>query len=127
VIRGIIFLVVAGALVWCGATVKLGKKTTFGHIQSIWKSEATQDMVEGVKEKAGPLVDKAKRGVEAGVREAAKDEKAPAPAAPKPEAVTPAPDAGTAAEQPKTAKPGKSKSKSKPKATTETATPAAER
>jgi hypothetical protein len=105
VIRGIIFLLVVGSLVWCGATVKLGKKTTFGHIQSIWKSDEAQDMVEGVKEKAGPLVDKAKRGVEAGVREATKDDKAaPAPGA-KPEAEVVTPGSETAPRPPATTAP----------------------
>jgi hypothetical protein len=118
VIRGLLFLLIAGGLVVCGATVKLGKRTAFGHIKAIWESEATQDMVEGVGEKAGPLVDKAREeihDVTAPDKPKAKEATpAPTPAptlAPAAEAV----DAGAA-----TAKP-KSKSKSKP-ATTAPAT-----
>jgi len=78
VIRFIVMLVLVGMLTWCGATVKLGKRTFFGHVGAIWKTEEAQDMKEGVKEKAGPAADKLKRGVEAGYREATKEEDAPA-------------------------------------------------
>lgn len=91
-IRFIIFLLIAGALAYCGATVKLGKRTFFGHVQAIWKTEEVQEMKDGIKEKAGPAVDKVKRGVEKGIEEAKKDEgsagsagsgsAAPAPATP---------------------------------------------
>jgi hypothetical protein len=73
-IRFIIFLLIAGALAYCGATVKLGKRTFFGHVQAIWKTEEVQEMKDGIKEKAGPAVDKVKRGVEKGIEEAKKDE-----------------------------------------------------
>jgi hypothetical protein len=91
-IRFIIFLLIAGALAYCGATVKLGKRTFFGHVQAIWKTEEVQEMKDGIKEKAGPAVDKVKRGVEKGIDEAKKDSSgsgsagsgsaAPAPATP---------------------------------------------
>jgi hypothetical protein len=74
-IRFIIFLLIAGALAYCGATVKLGKRTFFGHIQAIWKTDEVQDLKEGVKDNAGPMVDKVKRGVKKGYEEATKDEK----------------------------------------------------
>ena len=73
-IRFIVFLLIAGALAYCGATVKLGKRTFFGHVQAIWKTDEVQDMKEGFKEKAGPAVDKVKRGVEKGIEEAKKDD-----------------------------------------------------
>ena len=69
VIRGLIFLLVVGMLAYCGATVKLGKKTAFAHILSIWKADETREMVDGVKETGGPVVDKVKRGIEAGYRQ----------------------------------------------------------
>lgn len=73
-IRSLIGLVILLTLVVCGATVKLGDRTFFGHVRRIWKSDETQEMVKGVKEKSGPVVDKVKRGVKAGVKEAtAKD------------------------------------------------------
>ncbi len=69
-IRSLITLVVVGFLVIVGATVPLGDKTFFGHVRQIWSAEETQDLVEAVKEKSGPMVERVKRGVEAGVREA---------------------------------------------------------
>lgn len=91
-IRLFVTVVLLGMLTWCGATVKLGKRTFFGHISAIWNTEEAQDMKEGVEEKAGPVVkdlkegvkenagpaaEKLKRGVEAGYREATKSEPPP--------------------------------------------------
>jgi hypothetical protein len=73
-IRLIVIIVLAVVLAYCGATVKLGKRTFFGHVQAIWKTDEVQDMKEGFKEKAGPTVDKVKRGVKKGIEEAKKDE-----------------------------------------------------
>ncbi len=88
-IRLILLLAIAAGLAYCGATVKLGKRTFFGHIQAIWKTEQVQDMKDGIKEKAGPAVDKVTRGVKKGIEEATKEEgsagsgsAAPAPATP---------------------------------------------
>jgi hypothetical protein len=72
-IRLLVFLLLAGALAYCGATVKLGKRTFFGHIQAIWETEQVQDLKQGVREKAGPAVDKVKRGVKAGLEAAEGD------------------------------------------------------
>ena len=66
VIRFIVTLAALIALVWAGATVKVGKHTFFGHVRAIWHTEQVQDLKEGVKEKAGPAVDRVKRGIEAG-------------------------------------------------------------
>lgn len=76
-IRGLITLVVVGFLVVLGATVKLGKRTFFGHVSAIWNTQEAKDMRDGVGEKAGPVVDKIERGVKAGVKEATKDDPAP--------------------------------------------------
>ena len=73
-IKLIIMLALAGALAYCGATVKLGKRTFFGHVQAIWKADEVQDMKDGIKEKAGPTMDKVTRGVKKGLEEATKDE-----------------------------------------------------
>ena len=58
-------ILIIGALAYCGATVKLGKHTFFGHIRAIWHTEEVQDLKHGVEDKAGPTVDKLKRGGEA--------------------------------------------------------------
>ena len=73
-IRLFIWLVLAVALVWCGATVKLGKRTFFGHVSAIWSTPEAQDMKNGIEEKAGPVVNKVERGVRAGYREATNDD-----------------------------------------------------
>lgn len=73
-VRLIIFLTLAIGLAYLGATVKLGKRTFFGHIRAIWATEEVQDLKHGVEEKAGPAVDRVKRGVKAGIEAAEKDE-----------------------------------------------------
>ena len=72
-IRFLLMLIIIGALAYVGATVKLGKRTFFGHIQAIWKTEEVQELKKGVEEKAAPAVEKVKRGVKAGMDEADKD------------------------------------------------------
>ena len=67
-IRLLIFLALAIGLTVCGSTVKLGKRTFFGHVRAIWHTEEVQDLKEGVKDKAGPTADRVKRGVEAGYK-----------------------------------------------------------
>ena len=78
-IRLLVWLVLAVALVWCGATVKLGKRTFFGHVSAIWSTPEAQDMKNGIEEKAGPVVDKVERGVKAGYREATRSDGGSAP------------------------------------------------
>lgn len=72
-IRSLISLAVIVGLIYIGATVKLGQRTLFGHVSQIWATDETQDLVEGVKETSGPMVDKIKRGVKAGLEEANKE------------------------------------------------------
>ena len=71
--RLLITLAIVIGLAFCAATVPLGKRTFFGHVKAIWSSDEAKDLREGVKDKAGPTVDKVKRGVKAGVKEAKKD------------------------------------------------------
>lgn len=66
-IKLLIYLALAAGLAYCGATVKLGKRTFFGHIRAIWATEEVQDLKHGVEEKAAPAVERVKRGVEAGL------------------------------------------------------------
>ena len=72
-IRFFITVAIIGTLAFLGATVKMGKRTLFGHVGAIWSTKEAKDMREGVGEKAGPVVDKLERGVKAGFREASKD------------------------------------------------------
>jgi hypothetical protein len=73
-LRTLMFLVVATAFVYVGATVTLGNRTLFGHIGNIWAADETQELVDGVKQASGPAVDKVKRGFEAGLEEARRDD-----------------------------------------------------
>jgi hypothetical protein len=73
-VRLIVILALAAGLAYVGATVKLGNRTFFGHIRAIWATEEVQDLKHGVEEKAGPAVEKVKRGVKAGIEAAEKDE-----------------------------------------------------
>jgi hypothetical protein len=66
-IRAVIWLVIIGAFVWFGATVKLGNKTFFGHVRAIWHTQEAQDLKHGVQEKAGPAERKLEKGVKAGI------------------------------------------------------------
>ena len=74
-IRLLVLLALAGALAFCGSTVKLGNRTFFGHVRAIIGTEEVQDLKEGVKEKAGPAADRVKKGVEAGYKAMTEDEK----------------------------------------------------
>lgn len=67
-------LVLLAALVYCGATVPLGERTFFEHMSRIWSTNEAQELVEGVKETSQPVVDKLKRGVEAGYEEITRDD-----------------------------------------------------
>ncbi len=69
-LRTLISLAILAAFVVCGATVKLGDRTLFEHVGRIWQSEEAQEMVDGVKKKSGPVVERVKRGVKAGVEAA---------------------------------------------------------
>jgi hypothetical protein len=73
-IRFLLFLMLAGALAFLGATVKLGNRTFFGHVRAVWATDEAQDMKQGVEQSAKPMLQKVKRGVEAGYREATRDD-----------------------------------------------------
>jgi hypothetical protein len=72
--RWIFILAIATGLAYCGATVKLGERTFFGHVRAIWATDEVQDLKDGVKEKAGPAAKRVKRGVEKGIEAATEDE-----------------------------------------------------
>jgi hypothetical protein len=78
------FLVVA----WFGATVKLGSRTLFEHLHAIGQTKESQDLADGAKHAAEPLVDDVKRRIGHGEKADKADKQAQLPAAP--------PDAGAA-------------------------------
>ena len=79
-IRLLFWLVIAATFVVCGSTVKLGKRTLFGHVSAIWNTEEAQDAKEGIKEKAGPVMDKVERAGKKAYDELKKDEPGAVPA-----------------------------------------------
>jgi len=66
-LRLVIYLAMVVAFVWFGTTVELGKRTLFGHIQNIWKTHESQELVNGTKGKVGDLVDRASEKVTEGI------------------------------------------------------------
>jgi hypothetical protein len=84
------FLVVA----WFGATVKLGSRTLFEHLHAIGQTKESQELADGAKQAAEPLVDDVKRRIgkgEKGDKAAKADKQAGMPALP--------PDAGAAQDE----------------------------
>ena len=65
-IKFLLTLAIVGLFVYVGATVKLGSRTFFGHVRAIWHTEEVQELKDGVKQTAGPAVDRVERGVKAG-------------------------------------------------------------
>lgn len=79
-IRTLVTLTILALLVYAATTVKLGERTFFGHVARIWSSDEAQELVDGVKETSGPVMEKVKRGVKAGLDEANRDDEAGASA-----------------------------------------------
>jgi hypothetical protein len=66
-LRLIVVLGGLGAILWFGMTVRLGHRTLFEHVQAIWKTHESQDLLRGTKRKVGDLVDRASEKVVKGV------------------------------------------------------------
>ncbi len=79
-IRSLISLCFLGIFLFVGFTVPLGQRTLFGHVSNIWSADETQELVDGVKESSVPLVDRVKRGVQAGLADG--EDAQPSPDAP---------------------------------------------
>jgi len=66
-LRLVIYLGVLVAFIWFGTTVELGNRTLFGHIQNIWRTHESQELVDGTKGKVGDLVERASDKVSKGI------------------------------------------------------------
>jgi hypothetical protein len=75
-LRFLVYLALIIGLVYFATTVPLGKRTLVGHVRAIWHTEQVQELKDGVKEKAGPAVDRLERGVKAGYRAASDSDSA---------------------------------------------------
>lgn len=69
-IRFLVYLAIAIGIVYFATSVPLGKHTLVGHVRAIWHTGEVQDLKEGVKEKAGPAIDRLERGAKAGYKAA---------------------------------------------------------
>lgn len=72
-LRFLVYVAIAIGLAYCATTVPLGNRTFVGHVRAIWHTDEVQQLKDGVKQKAGPAVDRLERGVKAGYK-AATDE-----------------------------------------------------
>lgn len=74
-LRWLVILTLGLALAFLGSTVKLGNRTFFEHVRAVWSTDEAQDMRKGLEEKAGPALDRVKRGVKAGLEAATGEER----------------------------------------------------
>jgi hypothetical protein len=51
------------AFCWFGITYQLGSRTLFQHVRAIGQTKESQDLVDGTKQAAGPLVDDVRRRI----------------------------------------------------------------
>ncbi len=58
-LRLLIYLGVMVGVFWFGSTVKLGKYTLVEHVQNIWRTNESRELVDGTKGKVGDLVNRA--------------------------------------------------------------------
>jgi hypothetical protein len=68
-----ITLVGLAAFAWFGVTVKLGSMTLFQHLRAIGQTKESQELVDGTRQAAGPIVDDVRRKFQEGTREGTKD------------------------------------------------------
>lgn len=64
-IRGVISLAVIGGLVYVAVYVPLGEQTLWQHLKAIAGSRESKQLVDGVKHKAGEVLDKEARAKQA--------------------------------------------------------------
>jgi hypothetical protein len=68
-----ITLVGLAAFAWFGVTVKLGSMTLFQHLRAIGQTKESQELVNGTRQAAGPLVDDVRRKFQEGTKEGTKE------------------------------------------------------
>ncbi|HVZ86853.1 MAG TPA: hypothetical protein VHG72_07780 [Polyangia bacterium] len=62
------------AFAWFGATVKLGSQTLFQHLRAIGQTKESQELVDGTRQAAEPLVDDVRRRISGKEQEKEKQE-----------------------------------------------------
>jgi hypothetical protein len=56
-------MIALAAIAWFGITVKLGPRTLFQHLRAIGQTRESQELVDGTKQAAAPLVDDVRRRI----------------------------------------------------------------
>lgn len=96
-IKLVISLVGVAMFVWFGANVPLGSQTLFQHLQAIGHTRETQQLLDGTRQSAQPLVDNVRRRLGGSPAEA-EDPGSP-PSSPAPAPMRARPDAGPPADE----------------------------
>jgi len=60
-IKFLLGLAALAGFVWFGANIPLGSRTLFQHLQAIGRTRETQDLLDGTRESAKPLMDSVRR------------------------------------------------------------------
>jgi len=57
------FVVLFAGFCWFGTQIQLGSHTLFGHLHAIAETKESQDLFDGTKQSAGPLVNDVRRRI----------------------------------------------------------------
>jgi hypothetical protein len=68
-IKLLLGLAALAGFVWFGANVPLGSRTLFQHLQAIGRTRETQDLLDGTRESAKPLMDSVRRKAQEALNE----------------------------------------------------------
>jgi hypothetical protein len=77
VLKLVAFVALFGGFCWFGTTVPLGDHTLFGHLRAISGTKESQELFDGTRASAKPLLDNVRRRI-AGMPERDDDKAAPA-------------------------------------------------
>ncbi len=62
-LRFLFSLIMLAILAYFATTVPLGKRTLWGHLAAIFRTEEAQDLVDGTKDEAKKLADRLRQGL----------------------------------------------------------------
>jgi hypothetical protein len=65
IFRWLFWTVALSALIWFGTTVRLGRRTLFGHLLAIARTPEAKDLADGTKEEAEKVAERVKRDLHA--------------------------------------------------------------
>ena len=74
IVKLLLGVVALAAFVWFGANIPLGSRTLFEHLQAIGRTRETQDLLDGTKQSAKPIVDGVRRRLSGSNTEKVADE-----------------------------------------------------